>query len=61
MIFFNLNLMLIYLAQEAQMVLLIIEKIQILSQYSNYSNIFLEEKTLILPKAINLNKYTIEF
>ena len=59
-IYLNLNLILIYLAQEAQIALLIVKKEQILFKYSDFSDVFLEKKGLILQKATNLNQHAIE-
>lgn len=52
MTFINLNKqkMSIQLAKEALIALLIVEKVQILTEYSDFSNRFLEEKAFILPK-----------
>ena len=33
---------------------------QILTKYSDFSNVFLEKKTLMLPERTNLNEYAIE-
>ena len=52
---FSHTLILIHLAQKAQIPLLVIEKIQILSEYSDFSNVFLKKKALILPVATDLN------
>ena len=56
----SLNLMPIHPAQEAQIALLIIKEVQIPSEYSDFSDVFLEEKTAILPKAISLNQHAIK-
>ena len=58
---FNLSLMSIYLTKKAQIALLITKKVKILVKYSDFLNIFLEEKTLILPEIINLNQHAIKF
>ena len=50
----------IYPARKALIALLIAKQIQILTQYSNFLDVFLEEKALILLAAINLNKYDIK-
>ena len=52
---FNLNFMLIHLVWEAQIALLIAEKVKISAQCSDFSNVFLKKKVLILPKATELN------
>ena len=56
----SLNLMPIHLALKAQIILLVIQKVQIPSEYSDFSDIFSEKKDLILPEAINLNQHIIE-
>ena len=43
-IFLNLNLIPIHLAQEAQIALLVIEKVQIPSEYLNFLDIFSKKK-----------------
>ena len=45
----------IHPAQKAQITLLAIEEVKILTKYSDFSDVFLEEKVLILSKVINLN------
>ena len=40
--------------------LLITEKVKILTKYSNFLDVFLEKKVLILLKTIKLNKYAIK-
>ena len=57
---FNLNSMLINLAQKAQIALLLSKKVIILNKYLDFLNVFLEKKALVLPKAINLNQHTIK-
>ena len=57
---FSFNLMPIYLIKKNQIVLLVIKKMQIPSKYSDFLDIFLEENTLILLKAINLNQHVIK-
>ena len=59
--FFNLNLMTIHQVQEASIVLLVIKKVEILFKYSNYSDVFLEKKTLILLEITDVNQYVIKF
>ena len=41
-------------------VLLVSKKIKILTKYSDFSDVFLEKKALILPKTNKLNKYIIK-
>ena len=53
--------MLIHLIKKTQTTLLITEKIQISAKYLDFSDIFLEKKTLILIKATELNKHAIKF
>ena len=45
----------IHLARKAQIALLVIKKVQILIKYSDFLNVFLKKKALVLLKAINLN------
>ena len=56
----SLNLMPIYPAQKAQIALLVIEKVQIPSKYSDFLDIFLKEKALILSEIIDLNQHAIK-
>ena len=56
-----LNSMPIHPAQEAQIALLVIKKIQILSEYSNFSDVFLEKRASILLEATNPNQHAIKF
>ena len=56
----SLNLIPIYLAQEANIALLVAKEIQILTEYSNFSDVFLEEKALILLEVNKLNQHTIK-
>ena len=56
----SLNSMPIYQAREAQIASLVIKEVQIPSEYSDFSDVFLEEKASILPKATNLNQHAIE-
>ena len=51
----NLNLMLIRLVQEAQIALLITKEVKISIKYLNFSDVFLEEKALVLLATTNLN------
>ena len=44
-------------AKKAQITLFIIKKVQILSKYLNFSDVFSEKKALILSKVTNLNQY----
>ena len=52
---FSLNLILINSAQKTQMALLVSKKVQIPGKYSDFLNIFLEKKALILLETTNLN------
>ena len=52
--------MLIHPAREAQIALLVAKKVKILTKYSDFSDVFLEEKALILPKTTKLNQYAIK-
>ena len=56
----SLNSMLIHPAREAQIVLLIAEEVKIPIDYSDFSDVFSEEKALVLPKIIDLNQHAIE-
>ena len=56
-----LSTMAIHLVIKAQITLLVDKKMQILAKYSNFSNVFLKKKTLILLKATKSNQYTIKF
>ena len=56
----KLNLIPIYLAQEAQIALLLIEEVQTLSKYLDFSNVFLDEKTLILSEVPKMNQHAIK-
>lgn len=56
----SLSLMSIYLAKKAQIVLLLARKIKILAKYLDFSDVFLEEKPLVLQKLTKLNQHTIE-
>lgn len=42
------------------MVFLLIEKIIVLDEYSNYVNIFLKKSARILPENTKINEYTIK-
>ena len=50
----------IHSVKKAQIALLVPEKVQIPSKYSDFSDVLLEKKALILPKATKLNQYTIK-
>ena len=56
----SLNLMLIDPARKAQIVLLVIKEVQILSEYSDFLDIFLEKEALILLEVLKINQYAIE-
>ena len=47
--------MAIHPAKEAQIALLVAKKVKILIKYSDFSDVFLEEKVLILLKTTKLN------
>ena len=40
--------------------MLLIEKVKILAKYSNFSHVFSEEKTWILPELTKFNQYAIK-
>ena len=44
----------------AQIAALSTKEVKILDKYSDFANVFSEEKTLMLPKRTKLNEYTIE-
>ena len=56
----NLNLMPIHPAQEAQIASLVIKEVQIPSKYSDFLDIFLEERASILLEITDPNQHTIE-
>ena len=47
--------MVIHPAKKAQIALLVTKEVQNSSKYSDFSNVFLEKKTSILPKVTELN------
>ena len=47
-------------AKKAQIALLAAKKVKIFIKYSDFSDIFLEEKALILLEATEFNQYTIK-
>ena len=57
---FNFNLIPIYLAKEAQIVLLVAKKVKILIKYLDFSDVFFKEKASILSKATKLNQHVIK-
>ena len=52
--------MLINLAQEAQIALLVIKKVQIPSKYSDFSDVFSEKDASILSELLKMNQHAIE-
>ena len=50
----------IYSAKKVQIALLIAKELKIPTKYSDFSDVFLEKKALILLKTIKLNLYVIE-
>ena len=52
--------MLIYPAKEAQIALLIIKKVMILTKYSDFSDVFSEKKDSVLLKLTKLNQHVIK-
>ena len=50
----------IHPAEKAQIALLVAKEVKILTKYSDFSDVFLEEKALILPEVTELNQYTIK-
>ena len=56
----SLNLVLeIHLDRESQIASLLIKKVKILDEYSDFTDVFPEEKTLVLPERNELNEYAI--
>ena len=49
---FSFNSIFIYPAQNTQIVLLLAKKVKILTKYLDFSDVFLKEKTLVLPEII---------
>ena len=56
----SLTSMPIHPAREAQIASLVIEEVQIPSEYSDFSDVFSEERASILPEATELNQHAIE-
>ena len=56
----SLSTMAIHPAREAQIASLVAEEVQIPSEYSDFSDVFSEEKASILPEATELNQHAIE-
>ena len=52
---FSLSLMLIYLAQKPEIVLLIAKKAKIPIKYSDFLDVFLKKKASVLSALIDLN------
>ena len=50
----------IYPAREVQIALLVAEEVKIPTKYSDFSNVFLKEKALILLKVTELNQHAIK-
>lgn len=60
MTFIDLSSMLIHPAKKTQIASLITKKVKISAKYSDFNNVFLKKKTLVLPKIIKLNQHAIE-
>ena len=56
----SLSTMPIYPAREAQIASLVAEEVKIPTEYSDFSNVFSEEKASILPEVTELNQHAIE-
>ena len=56
----SLSTMAIHPARKAQIALLVAKEVKILTKYSDFSNVFLEEKALILLETTELNQQAIE-
>ena len=57
---FSLSTISIHPTREAQIVLLIVKEVKILAKYSDFSDVFLEKKALVLPEITKFNQHTIE-
>ena len=55
-----LSIIAIHLTRKAQVALFIAKKAKIPTKYSDFLNVFLEEKVLILLEATKLNQHTIK-
>lgn len=60
-IFLNLSSILIYSAKKTQIVLPLAEKVKNLAKYSDFLNIFLKKKLLVLLEIIKLNQHAMKF
>ena len=56
----SLSTMAIHPSREAQIALLVAEEVKIPTEYSDFSDVFSEEKASILPEATELNQHAIE-
>ena len=56
----SLNSISIHLARKAQIALLIAKKVKIPINYLDFSDVFSEEKVLVLPEITDLNQHAIE-
>lgn len=56
----SLGLSSIHPARKAQIAFLLTQKVIILSEYSDFSDVFLEEKASELPEITNLNQHAIK-
>ena len=56
----SLSIMAIHLARKAQIALLVAKEVKIPAKYSDFLDVFLKEKALILLKAIKLNHHVIK-
>ena len=52
--------MTIYLAQKAQIALLLAEKVTVLTKYSDFANVFSKELAKVLPKRTGISEDAIE-
>ena len=52
--------MAIHLARKAQIALLVAEEVKIPTKYSDFLDVFSEEKALILPEGIEMNQHAIK-
>ena len=56
----SLNSMAMHPAREAQIASLVAEEVKIPTEYSDFSDVFLEEKASILPEATEMNQHAIK-
>ena len=52
--------MTIHLVREAQLALLLVEKVTVPTKYLNFADVFLEKSANVLPEQIGVNEHSIE-